>query len=309
MTYILPVLLYGLEIFIPTDAEATVFYENTLRQMLSLPTNVAKPALYVLLGAVPLEAYIHRKALGMFGSIARSKTSIEHQVAQRQILMYTYRDGSWFSRIKVTLLKYDLPSASSVLDSAPSKEVWKKTVQKNVERYWMDNITQAARLYPSLHALNTEMYKPECCHPIVKSVTSLPADSRRVGAHLRLVTGTCILQSKKARYNQYAVDPTCLLCKNGPETSVHFLMECKALDEPRSRALMRIGQTVDGISELETSVSTQLILDPTHPDVAEIVPRENINQLLRGGRILVNCLWLDRARQLIQKPSRKRDGL
>jgi hypothetical protein len=183
---------------------------------------------------------------------------------------------------------------------------WEAKVE---DRPTEDHITQAARLYPFLHALNTEMYKPECCHPIVQSVTSLPADSRRVGAHLRLVTGTCILHSKKARYNQYAVDPTCLLCKNGLETSLYFLMECKALQEARSRSLGRIEHIMDGIFELETIVSSQLILDPTHPDVAEIVPRETMNQLLREGRILVYCLWLDRARQLILKPPRKTDGL
>jgi hypothetical protein len=72
-----------------------------------------------------------------------------------------------------------------------------------------------------------------------------------------LVTGTYILQSKKARYNQYAVDPTCLLCKNGPETSVHFLMECKALQEARSRSLRRIGHIQGGLPTTPVAVITR----------------------------------------------------
>jgi hypothetical protein len=63
-----------------------------------------------------------------------------------------------------------------------------------------------------------------------------------------------------------------------------------------------IGHIVDGICELETNVCSQLILDQTHPDVAEIVAERNLNKLLREGRILVQYLWLDRARQLMLKP-------
>jgi hypothetical protein len=86
-------------------------------------------------------------------------------------------------------------------------------------------------------------------------------------------------------------------------------MECKALQEALSVSLRRIGHIVDGICELETNVCSQLIPDPTHPPAGEIVRKRNMNLLLREGRILVQYVWLDSARQLILKPSRKRDGL
>ena len=48
----------------------------------------------------------------------------------------------------------------------------------------------------------------------------------------RLMTGTYVLQSVCAKFNQYSVDPTCLLCGENPDHE-HFLLMCRLLSKSR----------------------------------------------------------------------------
>ena len=59
------------------------------------------------------------------------------------------------------------------------------------------------------------------------------ADDITIGTKLKLLTGWYILQVNRAAFNQNQVDPTCMLCQQGPETVDHFLVECSALEEKR----------------------------------------------------------------------------
>jgi hypothetical protein len=170
--FVLPVLIFGLEVLLPTETElhdAVVFYEDTLRRLLSLPNSVAKPALYIILGALPLESIIHKKALGMFGSIARDDQSLDCDIAQRRVLVHAMQDPSWFSRIRRLLARYNLPPAQAILDSPPSKGEWSALVKRNVAADCADNIRTLATLYQYLRYLHTGQYSPGTCHPIIYS--------------------------------------------------------------------------------------------------------------------------------------------
>ena len=118
--YVMPILLYGLEILLPSERElqeAIKLHENTLRQLLSLPTSSAKPAMYILSGQIPLTGQIHRKALTFFGSILRNEQSIEQELAERQIVMKSSKANSWFSEVKKILIRYNLPTALTLLQN------------------------------------------------------------------------------------------------------------------------------------------------------------------------------------------------
>ena len=56
---------------------------------------------------------------------------------------------------------------------------------------------------------------------------------RKAGIKARLMTGTYVLQSNRAKFNQYKVNPTCLLCELEPEDQEHFLLRCQSLSEIR----------------------------------------------------------------------------
>ena len=42
------------------------------------------------------------------------------------------------------------------------------------------------------------------------------------------MTGTCILQTNRATFNQNRVGPVCLFCHQENETGEHFLLHCPA---------------------------------------------------------------------------------
>ncbi len=113
-TYIMPVLTYGLEVIIPTGkslATLEVQFKKIIKQVLSMSTATADPAVYILSGFLPMEATIHKKILSLFGNIVRSPdSSIELQVAKRQLEVKSLNSNSWFIAVKRILLKYDLPT-------------------------------------------------------------------------------------------------------------------------------------------------------------------------------------------------------
>ena len=56
---------------------------------------------------------------------------------------------------------------------------------------------------------------------------------KKSGRKAMLMTGTYVLQYVRAKFNQYSVDPTCLLCGENPEDHEHFLLRCHSLTESR----------------------------------------------------------------------------
>jgi hypothetical protein len=67
--YAIPILTYGLEILHPSRTELQtleICYRKILKQKLSIPTNTADPAVYILAGAIPIESRIHKLTLGMY---------------------------------------------------------------------------------------------------------------------------------------------------------------------------------------------------------------------------------------------------
>ena len=56
---------------------------------------------------------------------------------------------------------------------------------------------------------------------------------KKAGIKTRLITGAYVLPSVRAKFNQYTIDPTCLLCGENPEDHEHFLLMCHSLSESR----------------------------------------------------------------------------
>ena len=57
--YVSLVLLYGLEVSVPTKHNLALverFLRTTLKQIISLPTSAATPAIYIFSGVLPAEA-------------------------------------------------------------------------------------------------------------------------------------------------------------------------------------------------------------------------------------------------------------
>ena len=149
--YVIPVLLYGLDVAVPSRTNLDTlerFLRTSLKQILSLPTNTASSTVHILTGILPAEAMIHKRVLALFGSICwLSDDSVEKRIGRRQLLIKSYSNRCWFVIIKELLIKYDLDSPLYLMDAKLSKSQWRVRVAKAVNSYWTWRLTSEATLY------------------------------------------------------------------------------------------------------------------------------------------------------------------
>ena len=104
-----------------------------------------------------------------------------------------------------------------LLSSSYMKYSWKKIVRNSVDAYWVSRITGEAERHKSLQLLNIQAF----------------TWGYTIHARLMVATGTYVLQTNRAAYNQNNCDARCSLCGEYDETLSHFLLECSALEETR----------------------------------------------------------------------------
>lgn len=265
-TYVIPVLVYGMEIVLPKQKYMDMlekFNKKFLKLILSLPVTAADPSVYVLSGTLPIEATIHKRVLTFFGNISRlSKISIEHQLAVRQLSVKSFSSHSWFIAVKEIFMKYNLPDPLNLLENPPTKFQWKKTVNEYVNTHWEKQVRESAVLYSSLRFLNVSEFSCGKRHPLLRSLGNI-REVPRISIKLKLVTGTYIFQTNRATFNQNQVNPVCLLCHQENETTEHFLLHCPALASLRNPLIDTILSVCTGVySPTNSPVSLlQLVLD------------------------------------------------
>ena len=173
-------------------------YKNILEQVLSLPSTAADPVVYIISGALPIEGIIHKRALVFYGSLCRlQESSIQKQLAKRQLAVKDYRSNSWYVAVRKILVRFNLPSCCDLLDNPPSKEHWRRMVNKQVNELWSSQIQQSAGLYSSIRYLCSDEYWPGRRHQLIQQVKG-QRDIPQVSIRLKLATGTYILQSNRA---------------------------------------------------------------------------------------------------------------
>ena len=126
--YVLPRLLYGLEVLSLTQGQLdqlSRYHIQTLRNIQSLPQRTASAAVYMLLGALPLEAELHKKRLSMLNSVINNDNECLKGLVQRQLACSFNIKNSFFFIVSNILEKYGLPSFSQLVCSAYSKLQWK----------------------------------------------------------------------------------------------------------------------------------------------------------------------------------------
>lgn len=316
--YVLPILVYGLEVVLPRKTlmeQIDRLHKKFLKQILSLPNTTADPAIYVLSGTIPIEGVVHKRALTLFGGICRlPENSIEKQLARRQLSVKGYKSHSWYICIREILLKYKLPQPWDLLESPPTKFAWKRQVRKQVDDYWIENIRSRAALYPSLGYLQTDSFVPGVRHPMIREANGVK-DVSHIHTKTKIVTGTYVLQSNRSSFNQNQISPLCLLCKEDNETVEHFLLQCTALDPVRLPILEDIVQTLQSLDiPFDTDNNEefmQLLIDSTAvlPENYTETNRVNYNQLERQTRRLCHALHIERFKNLpLMVTRRKRPG-
>ncbi|CAC5421256.1 unnamed protein product [Mytilus coruscus] len=110
-----------------------------------------------------------------------------------------------------------------------------------------ENLTKARRsLYSLMH---TELHGENGldpvsaiskCHSIARTLFVNIRDISRIPVRLKILTGTYILQAKRAVFNKTTPDGTCLMCKKNEETMNHFLLICEEPECIRKPLILEI---------------------------------------------------------------------
>ena len=198
------------------------FNKHNLKHILSLPITTAGPAVYILSGTLPIEAMNHQRVVTFFGNISRlPELSVENQLAVRKLKVKTLDSNSWFVAVKKICIMYGLSDCVDFLGKPhpppPTKASWKRTVNRAVFVYWAGSIQYIVPLYPSLKRLAFDVTEWPKRHSLLEFSGDL-REVPRIAVHLKIVTGTYILQTNRHSFNQNQVDPLCLLCKEANET-------------------------------------------------------------------------------------------
>ena len=228
--YALPRMIYGLEVFTLTNKAMQLLEKvqrSILRHIQNLPPNTALTAVYGLLGLRPIEQELDLRKLTLLGNILSQKSTLEYEIAQRQMSVKGLDSNSWFSKCKELLHKYKLPSIYTLDGQIDSLESWKSQLKKHIDLFIEKEMMQDVK--SSLKFLNTKVLSVGKIHHAWRSVPNDPRLVKRVYPKIRLLTGTYILQENRARFNQYEINMCCPLCGDGIEDRVHFLAVCLKL--------------------------------------------------------------------------------
>ncbi|VDI42783.1 Hypothetical predicted protein [Mytilus galloprovincialis] len=247
-----------------------VFYRKSIKQILSLPNNTADAAIYTIAGVIPLQGIIHKAALNIYNKICGMESSVEKDLAERQLSISGFNSKNWFSKIRCLLAQYNLQSAHELIQNPVSRYKWKASVKKAVDNVWHEQLRTKVSLFSSLRNLSANNILWHNTHPCLASVGTSAQDISRLQPKLKLLTGTYYLQSNKAAFNQNSIDPTCLLCNENSETVEHFILDCKPLNNTRIPYLHELDCFLRSIKNCDkcfnlTSlvINKQLILDPS----------------------------------------------
>ncbi|MCG8113153.1 MAG: reverse transcriptase family protein [Candidatus Thiodiazotropha taylori] len=246
-TYVLPRLLYGLEVLPLKKVHITTlekFHKNSLRIIQSLPERTASAAVYLLLGAVPVEAEIHRRQLSMLHAILNSDNRRINEVLDRQMSVNYDNKDSFFYQIIQVLQQYSLPDIHTLKQNIPSKNEWKATINRTVTKYWTDSLVRDSCCKSTLRFLSTDNILGGRVHPVWRTTDNSVGDVRKAVIKARMLTGTYILQKNVHTFSQYRENPTCKLCKQQEEDLCHMLLYCPLLREDRKEPYTSFKNTV-----------------------------------------------------------------
>ena len=235
-----------------------------MRQIQGLPDKTPNCVTLSLIGVPPVETIVHKNMLNLFVSSARSQNSVEYEVLERQIVMKDSTENSWCNEVKRILEIYDLPSAYELFVNPPSKYEWKAILNSKlncfVETAWKNDIRDKS----SLKYLNPQSVSVGSSHSCWSSVRDNVHDSKRAELKVKILTGSYILQANRSCFNQYAIDPTCKLCKKEPEDREHFIARCWSLEHIRCSYRQKLVHILNDSSlsvMSDSALFTQITLD------------------------------------------------
>ena len=152
-------------------------------------------------------------------------------------------------------------------------------VKNAVNEHWYDELTEQASKMKTLKYLNTH----NCCPGYVHTIWSHNTDP--LEAHMATVKARILVQRYPLSSSHCAgknASPTCPLCREGEETTEHFLIVCPALMKRRVRYLENLYKILTETGNTlpsDTQGLVKMLLTPEECVSEDVV--EEVEQLSR----------------------------
>ena len=254
--YILPRLLHGLDAAVLSKSQVEkleVSYRKLLRMMMGLPESTAKEAVYLLMGALPLEAILHQRILSLFGNISRlDNNNPLKALALRQLALKDPKSGSWFGRLQEAAARYDIRIHEALHLPWP-KVPWKMYCKKAVTSYWHLKLIKEAVEKSTLKLIIWNITDFEA-HGVWRSCSGQPRLVEAASTRARMMVQRYSINSVRWRQAQGETS-SCPLCGHNNEDMEHFLIICPKLSHIRE----------ERVKELQNLYAAEDMPHPTSP--------------------------------------------
>ena len=213
------------------------FHISNLRRFQSLPGRTATSAVYLLLGALPIEAELHKRQLSLLYNLITSENETIQELTERQIVVNLDNNlrYSYYCRVQEILIQYNLPRLQDLQLKLETKEKWKLQVKKAVSEFWSEKLKIEARDKSTLKYLNIDSLSIGNTHCVWRTLESTVTDIRKGITKYRMLTGTYMLQSNRLKFSRTIVSPTCRICGLESEDITHMLLNCSSLIDVRKQ--------------------------------------------------------------------------
>ena len=252
-TQVLPRMTYGLEATTIKSKSYNLLnksYKALLRQHQGLPERTASEAIYLLVGKYPAEVHINYKSLLLFGAISRKGLNTPlYDICRRQ-LSKPDDSNSWFVHLRELATLYDIDIMHPLIWKW-TKLDWKRHIRESVFGRAYVTLIQGASQRSSLRWLDLRLCIQNTPHPIWKSSTYNLQETKKASIRAKILTGTYMFQKTTVKYGK-SQDPTCKMCGEEEEDTIHFMLRCSALEEYRQEVIPAINLLLEeGNSHLQ----------------------------------------------------------
>jgi hypothetical protein len=143
---------------------------DTLRQFQSLPKRAAILSVYLLLGALPIEAELHKRQLSFLYILLSAENVKFKRIIERQLCENFDNKDSFFYHIIEVLSMYNLPSILHLQKNLPKKLQWKKMIMTSISSCWNELLlNQAHSTMSSLKYLSKDNLRIGNPHSIYRT--------------------------------------------------------------------------------------------------------------------------------------------
>ena len=135
-----------------------------------------------------------------------------------------------------------------------------------MNEHWRKVIIQETEAKSTLKFLNSASYAPGKIHPVWAKCKHNANSLLKAYVQVKLSCGSYILQSVRARFNQFQVSKLCPLCREADETMQHFILHCGVMARTRHSFINEIRELVGSVNNEKL---LGLILGPSTAGVHE----------------------------------------